>query len=94
MRWLSTLLPFVSKALHALEVGQKDARIADLEQQVEYWRSRCERLMDAALVRAGAIHEPTFVDRKTPETPADKFGQILANLTTTEIDSTKKKGAA
>jgi hypothetical protein len=38
--------------------AERDAAIA----RETYWRTRAERLTDAALVRAGAIHQPTMED--------------------------------
>jgi hypothetical protein len=93
MTWLWRFLPFIGKGIHALEVGRRDEIIAELREQVIYWRTRAERLTDSALARAGAIHEPTFVDRKV--SPHMNPAAVLAGaMSITEIDSSKAKGQA
>lgn len=97
MRWIWTLLPFVGKAVHALELRElelahRDETIAQLQAERDYWRKRAEQLIDASLARAGAIHEPTMVDRKMPDPRLDPAAMISAALAVTEIDSSKKKG--
>lgn len=75
----------VLRATTAALANETDA----LQAQVEYWRTRAERLTDAALSRAGAIHEPTMVDRPAP---ADKSPMELISraMAVREIDSTAR----
>jgi hypothetical protein len=63
MRW-----PFVTRKVHELEMdalrailAEAENRVVDAGEREEYWRTRCERLSDAALARAGAISAPTMV---------------------------------
>jgi hypothetical protein len=91
MRW-----PWLSRYAHELEmdvlrattvglVNENDA----LKGQVEYWRTRAERLTDAALSRAGAIHEPTMVDRPAPSRDQESPMALLSRaMSVREIDST------
>lgn len=83
--------PFIGRKAHALELVSAAREIAELTEQRDYWRTRAERLMDAALARANAIHEPTMVDRKVDKSlnPASVY---TAALSVTEIDSSKGKG--
>lgn len=90
MRW-----PFLTHKVHELELDCLRATLvaesnrADIfEQQAEYWRTRAERLTDASLVRAGAIHEPTMVERKPPATAP---GAVIAQaMSVKEIDSRQR----
>lgn len=56
-----------------------------------YWRTRCEQMADAALIRAGAVPGPVMHTHPTP--PKDPMTQLLSGLSVGEIDSTRK-GAA
>lgn len=49
----------------------------------DYWKARAERLIDAALVRAGAIHEPTMV--ATPPAEPDVYASTFAGMSRTEL---------
>ena len=42
----------------------REAEIVGLKADRDYGRTRAERLTDAALARAGAIHQPTMVEPK------------------------------
>ena len=83
--------PFVSR--HVFVTDQQHAQdvIRELAAQRDYWRTRAERLMDAALARANAIHEPTMVEKKIDKSlnPASVY---TAALSVSEIDSSKGKG--
>lgn len=93
MKWLRLAWPFITRGLHLIETQHRDAQIERLEAEVKYWQARAERLMDAALARAGAIHEPTMVDRKV--SPHMNPAAVLAGaMSITEIDSSKAKGKA
>jgi hypothetical protein len=91
--WLRLLLPFITRGMHAAKVERLEDRIAFLEGQIVeksgqivYWRSRSERLMDAALARAGAIHEPTMVGPK-PAPPVSAAALLTSAFGITEIES-------
>lgn len=73
-----------------ITVTHQAATIADLQTQVEYWRSRCERLTDAALARRGEIHEPTMVSEKPK--PPSIVAQVVGALGIAEIDSSIRAG--
>lgn len=93
MSWLRLLLPFITRGMHAAKIERLEDRIAHLEGQVatlteerNYWRTRGERLMDAALARAGAIHEPTMVN-KPPAPPVSAAALLTSALGISEIES-------
>ncbi len=90
--WFWRLLPFIGRTLYLLELQRRDERIADLERDRDYWQRRAEELIDAGLARAGAIHQPTMVDRKAPVT--DVASMIAGALAVQEIDSSKQKKGA
>lgn len=80
MKW-----PFVARERHEEAIRERDA-------QIEYWRARAERLIDADLARRGAIHEPTMVDR--PRAKVDSMASLISSaLAITEIDSSKSRKA-
>jgi len=87
MTWVARLLPGVTHAVHALEVTRRDETIAALTTERDYWRARAEKLIDAALARANAIHEPTMRDVPPPVQPVSAM--LASALSVTEIDSTK-----
>lgn len=89
--WFWRILPFIGKGLHALEVLRRDEKITQLTADRDYWKMRAEKLTDAALARAGAIHEPTMVDRKVP-TDSNPAATLAAAMAITEFDSSKGKG--
>lgn len=74
--------------------SRASAELSEMTRQRDYWRAKAESLIDAALARAGAIHQPTMETRP----PADRITSGLAALTTalsvTEIDSSKSRKAA
>ena len=87
MKW-----PFVTRKVHELEVerlnDQVEAMLAagnEQAKQAQYWRQRAERLTDAALSRAGAIHEPTMVEKK-PE-PKNIASTVAAAMAMKEFES-------
>lgn len=92
MTWIWRVLPFIGKAIHVLELARRDDAIRELTEQRDYWQTRAEKLMDAALARAGAIHEPTMVDRKVP-TSTNPAAMISAAMAISEIDSSKGRKA-
>lgn len=80
---------FVSRLrLEAVE-RERDAAL----QREEYWRIRAEKLTDAALVRAGAVHEPTM-EARVPKGPASALTSIITAMSVQEIDSSKSRKAA
>lgn len=57
-------------------------------EQVTYWRTRAERLTDAALVRAHAIHQPTMVEpRPAPANTLNPLAAAMSALAIQEIDT-------
>ncbi len=87
MKW-----PFVTRKVHELELaklrdqlGYQQAVSVANANQATYWRTRAERLTDSALARAGAIHEPTMVEKK-PE-PKNPLATVAAALSMKEFDS-------
>lgn len=70
-------------------LAASDSNNAELRAQVEYWRVRAERLMDAALARRGEIHEPTMREPKPPagQSPMELIASAMA---VTEVTSGKK----
>lgn len=91
MTWLARLLPFVGRAIHAIEVLRRDEQIAELTRQRDYWQARAERLIDGGLARAGAIDGPTMREAVSP--PKAIAELVTAAMNVSEIDSTKRKGA-
>jgi hypothetical protein len=95
MNWLLRLLPFAAKALDARRASRRELvmRVAFLEEQheqqqelVAYWRTRAEKLIDSALVRANAAHEPMMREPKIDQRTANPFG----GMSVSEIDTTRK----
>jgi len=80
--------PFVTRRIHA-------EKLASVTAERDYWKDKAEELMDAALIRAGAIHQPTMARRPGP-TNLDAASMITAAMAITEIDSStfKKKAQA
>lgn len=72
-------------------IATKDAALAEMVTQRDYWRTRAERLMDAALVRAGAVHQQTM-ETPAPRNRVDSAAAIMtAALSVREIDSSKSR---
>lgn len=71
--------------LEARILALQDQLRATTEQLV-YWRTRAERLTDAALAKRGEIHEPVFVDRK-PANPDAELTRIFGGLAVQTIES-------
>lgn len=82
MRW-----PFVSRAVMDLALSAKNIEIVSLVRERDYWRTRAERLADAALVKAGAIHEPVMGERKAEKDP---LKSAFGGMAVREIDSSKR----
>jgi hypothetical protein len=74
------------KGFRAIE-REHNAALAEMTAQRDYWRTRAERLTDAALVRAGAIHQPTM---ETPP-PRDRV-QAAASMLTAALSVTEISG--
>lgn len=83
----------VTRRRHEQEVGHLQKQVETLTVERDYWKSKAEELIDAALVRAGAIHQPTMVPRRIP-TGVDAASMIAAALSIQEIDSSKRKDAS
>jgi len=68
--------------------AQAAADVQRMANDSAYWKTRCEQLTDAALIRAGAIPGPVMADQK----PAakDPMTRMLSGMAVTEIDSTRK----
>lgn len=82
--------PFVTRGRYFRDLQAEQAKVLELRTDVAYWKTRCERLTDAALARAGAIHSPTMVD--VPKRDGrDVMGSISSALSITEIDSRTMK---
>ncbi len=79
MRW-----PFVSRRVFEIEIVHRDEQIVDAVAREVYWRTRAEKLMDQALARAGAISEPTMVERKVSKEPS-AAATMIAAMSITEI---------
>ncbi len=61
---------------------------SNVTEQMEYWRTRAERYMDAIGVKQGVIASPVMMD--TPRVPStNAIGQIFEALRVTEVDTTK-----
>lgn len=84
----------VSRARLVRDLAARDAVIADLREQLADWKGKAERLTDAALARAGAIHQPTMETKKAPDRIAGAAAAISAALSITEIDSSRKRKAS
>lgn len=93
MTRLLRIFGLVSLAVHRLEIERRDERILGLADREHYWRSRAEKLMDAALSRAGAIYEPTMRETKIPTKASDLGAMITSAMAITEIDSQQGKAA-
>jgi hypothetical protein len=83
--------PFVTRRVYDLELRQRDVQIDLTTFDRDYWKGKAERLIDNALVRAGAAHMPTMVDRPIPP-GVDAASMITAAMAIQEIDSSKTKG--
>jgi hypothetical protein len=81
----------VSRARLDRELAAKDAVIAELRENVAYWRTRAERLIDGSLVRAGAAHQPTMEHQPPRDRVAGAASMLTAALAVTEIDSRNRK---
>jgi hypothetical protein len=69
------------------------AAFDEMVTQRDYWRTRAERLMDAALVRAGATHQPTMEDTRPADRVRSAQSMLTAALSVTEIDSSQHRKA-
>jgi hypothetical protein len=58
----------------------------------DYWKKRAEQLIDAALARAGAIHQPTM-EQRPREHVKSAMAMLTSALSVTEIDSSQKRKA-
>jgi hypothetical protein len=75
----------VTRARLERELAAAEAQHVETLKREHYWRTRCERLTDAALAKQGAIDSPTFVEPKPPTaSPSELLARAFA---TTEIDS-------
>lgn len=63
-----------------------------LHAERNYWREKAERIIDAALVRQGATHQPTMAPAPKPQ--PNPMHDMMRALSITEIDSSKRKGDA
>jgi hypothetical protein len=77
----------VSRARLARELAAKDEMIAEIRAQRDDWKGKAERLTDAALVRAGAVHQPTMETPKPRDRVRDAAAMITGALAVTEIES-------
>lgn len=68
-----------------------EAALVEMTAQRDYWRARAERLMDAALVRAGAIHQQTMEDTAPKDRVRSAQSMLTAALAVTEIDSSQNR---
>ena len=73
------------------QLSEKDAMLVEVTKQRDDWKGKAERLIDAALVRAGAAHEPTMEARKPADRVASATAALTAAMSVTEIDSSKKR---
>jgi hypothetical protein len=65
--------------------------LVEMTLEREYWRTRAERLTDAALVRAGAVHQPTMEAK--PDRVQGTLAMVASAMSVQEIDSSKGKRA-
>jgi hypothetical protein len=75
---------WVSRARYLDAIHRAEAA----EARESYWRDRAERVTDAALARAGAIHEPAWSQTLRAAAP-DAVLQAFRGLAVTEIDSSR-----
>ena len=68
-----------------VEVGQLRGRQAQLEADVVYWRTRCERLIDAGLARRQEITSPVM-EAVTPARP-DGLAGLFSGLGVSEVET-------
>lgn len=81
--------PFVTRRVHELELDALRKELAIVSAERSYWRTRGELLTDAALVRVGAIHQPTMEQRDPRKDIASAASMISSALAIKEIDSSK-----
>lgn len=86
MRWPWLLRSTQEREMRWRTEALQDA-LAAARDQVAYWRGRAERLTDAALVRAGAIHEPTMVDPSPARESRSPFAGMAMSQIPIEKDS-------
>ena len=67
--------PWMSRVVHEAILAGLEARLGVVETDRDYWRSRCERLTDAALLRRGEVAGPVFAD---PRPSADPVRNVFA----------------
>ncbi len=80
--------PFITRS----SVRYLDLQVELLTVDRDYWKTRAEQLIDAALARAGAIHQPTMEQVGPRDTVASAAAIITSALSIREIDSSKQKG--
>ena len=85
--------PWTSRRVHNLAVQALERENASLIEQRDYWKCRAEQLIDAALARTGAIHQPTMEQRPRP-VEASGLQLIAAAMAVTEIDSNPNRKAS
>jgi hypothetical protein len=73
-----------SARLHE-RLAAQERRAGDLQTERDYWRSRCELLIDAGLARRGEVHEPVMHLTKAPADPMAAVGTIFSGLGRTEL---------
>lgn len=73
MTWLRW--PWVSRARMDLTVALLERQMATAVEDRDYWRTRCERLTDAALLRRGEVAGPVF---ETPAARTDLVKSVFA----------------
>jgi hypothetical protein len=72
--------------LLAADVVRAERLIEAVTADVIYWRTRCERLIDAALAKRGEIDQPTMVEvPMRPRNPNASLDGVFAALGVTEI---------
>lgn len=72
--WLARGAKVAAKVAGEREVSRLEAENRELRADRDYWRARCERLLDAALVKEG---QPPIM---APEKPLDPLHGALSGL--------------
>lgn len=84
----------VGAVLAALSVRAENVhltiQVETIGAERDYWRHRGEKLIDAALARAGAIHQPTMEHGGPRDSVASAAALITSAMAVREIDSRKK----
>jgi hypothetical protein len=79
--------------VHNLELDALRKELAEVSAERSYWRARGEQLIDAALARAGAIHQPTM-EQRPRELATSMLSQIVSAAGMSEFDSSQTRKAA